>query len=135
VAGTATTHPNAALLVRLFDAFARRDGAVVVAALADDVVWRVGGVNAMAGAYRGRRTVVEFLRRTTDLTEGTYRSELRYALADDEHAVAVYRARGSRPDGREIDIDQVLLCRIEGGRRAEVVALPTDQAAFDAFWS
>jgi ketosteroid isomerase-like protein len=130
-----TTHPNAALLERLFGAFARRDGAVVVAALADEIVWRVGGVNAMAGDHRGRRAVVEFLRRTTELTAGSYRSTLRYVLADDEHAVAVYRASGSRPDGREIDIDQILLCRVEGGRLAEVVAVPTDQAAFDAFWS
>ena len=56
------------------------------------------------------------------------------ALADDERAVAVYRARGSRPDGREIDIEQILLCRVSDGRFVEVVAVPTDQRAFDAFW-
>jgi ketosteroid isomerase-like protein len=107
----------------------------VVAALDDDVVWRVGGRSVVAGDYRGRREVISFLRMTTEATAGTYRSTLLYALADDERAVAVYRARGSRPDGREIDIEQVLLCRVRDGRFLEVVAIPTDQDAFDAFWS
>jgi ketosteroid isomerase-like protein len=128
-------HPNAALARRIFEAFARRDGAAVVAALDDDVVWRVGGSSPVAGEYRGRRAVIGFLRMTTDVTEGTYRSRLLYALADDERAVAVYRANGSRPDGRRIDIEQVLLCRVADGRFVEVVAVPTDQRAFDAFWS
>src|SRR2546421_7383693 len=127
-------HPNAALARRIFEAFARRDGASVVAALDDDVVWRVGGRSPVAGEYRGRREVIAFLRMTTQATAGTYRSGLLYALADDERAVAVYRARGARPDGREIDIEQVLLCRVRDGRFVEVVAVPTDQPAFDAFW-
>ncbi len=127
-------HPNAALARRIFEAFARRDGASVVAALDDDVVWRVGGASPVAGEYRGRREVIGFLRMTTEATAGTYRSELRYALADDERAVVVYDARGSRPDGREIDIEQILLCRVRDGRFVEVVAVPTDQARFDAFW-
>jgi ketosteroid isomerase-like protein len=134
-ADLAPEHPNAALARRVFDAFGRRDGAAVVAALSDDVVWRVGGTSPVAGEYRGRREVIAFLRMTTQATDGTYRSELRYALADDERAVAVYRARGTRPDGRTIDIDQILLCRVTDGRLAEVVAVPTDQRAFDAFWS
>jgi hypothetical protein len=128
-------HPNAALARRIFAAFARRDGASVVAALDDEVVWRVGGESPVAGEYRGRRQVIEFLRMTTQATDGSYRSSLLYALADDERAVAVYRARGQRPDGREIDIEQILLCRVRDGRFVEVVAVPIDQRAFDAFWS
>lgn len=129
-----TEHPNAALARRFFEAFARRDGASVVAALDGDVVWRVGGASPVAGEYRGRREVIDFLRMTTQATDGTYRSELRYALADDERAVAVYRATGRRPDGRTIDIEQILLCRVQDGRFVEVVAVPTDQRAFDSFW-
>src|SRR5437899_9948063 len=123
-------HPNAALARRIFEAFARRDGASVVAALADDVVWRVGGTSPVAGEYRGRREVISFLRMTTQATGGTYRSELLWTVADDERAVAVYRARGARPDGRMIDIEQILLCQVSGGRFVEVIAVPTDQQAF-----
>ena len=135
VAQPTLEHPNAALARRIFEAFARRDGAAVVAALDDDVVWRVGGRSPVAGEYRGRREVIAFLRMTTESTGGTYRSSLRYALADDERAVAVYHARGERADGRRIDIEQILLCAVRDGRFVEVVAVPTDQAAFDAFWA
>src|SRR5919204_533203 len=117
-------HPGAARGGRFSAPSPRRDGAAVVTALDDDVVWRVGGSSPVAGEYRGRREVIDFLRMTTQATNGTYRSSLLYALADDERAVAVYRARGSRPDGREIDIEQILLCRVRGGRFLEVVAVP-----------
>ncbi|MGH9409829.1 MAG: hypothetical protein ACRD1V_10290 [Vicinamibacterales bacterium] len=59
---------------------------------------------------------------------------LRWSLADDEHAVAVYRAQGTRL-GRELDIDQVLLITLRGEQWAEILALPTDPPAFEAFWA
>jgi len=126
------THPNAELVERLFGAFGRDRGALA-AALVDDAVWRVTGANRMAGEYRGREAILAFLRETAVLTNGTYRAELRYAVADDERAVAVYRATGGR-DGRTIDIDQALFCVVRDGRLAEITAVPFDGAAFDAFW-
>jgi ketosteroid isomerase-like protein len=97
-------------------------------------VWRVAGANAMSGEYRGRDAILRFLRETLLLTGGTYRTELRYVVADDERAVAVYRARGER-DARSIDIDQALFCVVRDGRLAEITAVPFDAAAFDAFWA
>jgi uncharacterized protein len=127
-------HPNAALLARLFAAFGRRDGRAVAAMFDHDVVWRVGGRNPMTGEYRGWREVVRFLRRTTQETEDTYRTELVWAVADDDRGVAVYRARGRRA-GRSLDIEQVLLCGFRDSRIADVTALPVDAVAFDAFWA
>ena len=127
-------HPNAELLGRLFAAFGRRDGAAVAAIFDHEVVWRVGGSNPMTGEYRGWREVVRFLQRTTEETDGTYRSDLGWALADDERGVAVYRARGTRK-GRTSDIEIVLLCGFRDGRIADVTAMPVDSAAFDTFWS
>jgi len=128
-------HANEALLRRLFDAFAQRDAGVVAELLAEDVVWTVPGEMPVAGVHRGRRPVVRFLGQTSRFTEGTYRSELLYALGGDGRAVAVYRATGRRPDGRTLDLDQILLCRVEDGQLVEVRAVPTDQAAFEAFWA
>jgi len=125
-------HPNAALIRRLFAAFGR-DPKVIAAALARDVVWRVPGNTIMSGEYRGPREVVEFLRRTGIETEGTYRSRLHTVLADDDWAVAIYRAMGSR-NGIDLDVDQALVIRCEDGRLKEVTAVPLD-AAFDAFWA
>src|SRR2546428_13695472 len=126
-------HPNAELLRRLFEAFGRRDGAAVAAMFDHDVVWRVGGRNPMTGEYRGWREVVRFLRRTTQETDGTYLSRLRYAFADDERGVAVYRASGRR-NGRALDIDQVLLCEFRDGRISDVTAAPVRPAPFTECW-
>ncbi len=125
-------HPNAALIRRLFAAFGR-DPKVIAAALARDVVWRVPGNTIMSGEYRGPREVVEFLRRTGLETEGTYRSRLHTVLADDDWAVAIYRAMGNR-NGIDLDVDQALVIRCEDGRLKEVTAVPLD-SAFDAFWA
>ncbi len=127
------THPNAELVERLFGAFGR-DSLAVARAFAPDAVWRVTGSNAMTGEYRGRDAILEFLRQTGALTNGTYRVELQYVVADDERAVAVYRARGER-ENRTIDIDQALFCVVRDGKLAEITAVPFDAAAFNAFWA
>ena len=127
------SHPNAEILERAFSAFGR-DALVVARTLADDIVWRVPGTNAMSGEYVGRDAVLKFLRQTMVLSDGTYRTELRYVVADDGRAVAVYGARGER-EGRTLDIDQALFCVIRDGRIADVTAVPFDFPAFDAFWA
>lgn len=125
-------HPNAALTRRVFAAFGR-DPKVIAAALTRDVVWRVPGNTVMSGEYRGRRDVVEFLRRTGLETGGTYGSELHTVLANDEWGLAVYRAWGTR-NGIDMDVDQAFVIRFHDGMWKDVTAVPLD-AVFDAFWS
>ena len=125
-------HPNAQLIRRVFGAFGR-DAKAIGAALARDVVWRVPGSTVMSGEYHGRRSVIEFLRRTGLETGGTYGSRLHTVLANDEWGVAVYRARGSR-NGIDLDVDQALVIRFRDGLWQEVTAVPLDPS-FDAFWA
>jgi hypothetical protein len=125
-------HPNAALTRRVFAAFGS-DAKAISAALARDIVWRVPGHNVMSGEYRGRREVVEFLRRTGLETAGTYRSRLHTVFADDDWAVAIYRATGSR-NGIDLDVDQALVIRFADGLWQEVTAVPLD-SSFERFWS
>jgi ketosteroid isomerase-like protein len=125
-------HSNAALVQRVFAAFGT-DAMAVSAAFARDIVWRVPGNTVMSGEYRGRRDVVEFLRRTGLETGGTYRSRLQTVLADDEWAVAIYRATGSR-NGIDLDVDQALVIRVADGLWQDVTAVPLD-SAFETFWA
>jgi uncharacterized protein len=128
-----TEHSNAELARKGFDAF-RRDPFALARLIAEDAVWRVPGENTMSGEYRGREAIFAFLRRTGELTGGTYRAELRWVVADDDRAVVLYRASGRR-DGRALDIDQLLVCEIRGGQWADITAVPLDPHAFDAFWA
>jgi len=125
-------HPNAQLIRRLFGAFGS-DAMQISAAMTRDVLWRVPGATAMSGEYRGRRDVVDFLRRTGVETGGTYRSRLHTVFADDDWGLAVYRAWGTR-NGIDLDVEQALVFKFGDGMITEVTAVPLD-SAFDAFWA
>jgi ketosteroid isomerase-like protein len=124
---------NAAVVTRLFEAFERKDAFALRALFAEDAVWHVGGRSVVARTYQGRREIIRFLGTLPKLTDGTYSSRLIDVLASDDRAAVLYRATGRR-ERRELDIDQVLLFTLREGVVAEVVALPSDQHAFDAFW-
>jgi uncharacterized protein len=128
-------HPNAAAARRAFAAFVAGDLQAMLGMFTPDATWRVPGANAMAGEYRGRDEIVAFLRRTAEVTRGTYRVDLLWAVADDAHTVAVYRARGERDGRAPLDIEQALLVELRDGLWTDIRAQPLDQPAFDAFWA
>lgn len=125
---------NEALVREIFDAFARRQGFALRGLFAEDAVWTVPGRGVMAGVFRGREEIFRFLARLPKETDGTYGSSLQDVLASDERAAALYTARGTR-HGRTLELDQVLLFRIEDGLVRDVLALPSDPEAFEDFWS
>jgi ketosteroid isomerase-like protein len=118
---------------RVFDAFRGGDARALFDVIAPDAVWLVNGTVPVAQEYAGRDRIFELFRETRRLTDGTYLSTLKWLLADGEHAVAVYRAQGTRL-GRELDIDQVLLIDHADGVWQRIVAIPSDPPAFEAFW-
>ena len=125
---------NEAIVRRIFDAFARNEGFALRRLFAEDAVWNVPGSGVMAGVYGGRDEIFRFLARLPKETGGTYSSELVDVLSSDRRAAALYRARGSR-HGRTLELEQVLLFRIEDSLVREVLALPSDPDAFEAFWA
>jgi ketosteroid isomerase-like protein len=129
-----STTANEAAVRAVFDAFARREGLALRGLFAEDAIWRVPGSGVMAGTYRGREEIFRFLARLPKETGGTYGSQLVDVLASDERAAALYTARGSR-HGRTLELDQLLLFRFRDGLVSEVLALPSDPAAFEAFWA
>lgn len=124
---------NEALVRAIFAAFARKEGFALRGLFAEGAVWTVPGRGLMAGAYHGREAIFRFLARLPKETDGTYASSLRDVLASEDRAAALYTARGTR-NGRVLELEQVLLFRIEDGLVQEVLALPSDPGAFDAFW-
>ena len=125
---------NEALVRHIFAAFAEKRGFALRNVFAEDATWVVPGSGSMAGTFVGREQIFAFLGRLPKETAGTYSSALIDVLASDDRAAALYRASGER-HGRRLELDQVLLFRIEGGLVQEVLALPSDPAAFDRFWA
>jgi ketosteroid isomerase-like protein len=125
---------NEALVRRIFDAFARKEGLALRGLFATNAVWTVPGHGVMAGVHRGREEIFRFLARLPKETDRTYGSTLRDVLTSGERAAALYTARGTRR-GRTLELDQVLLFRIEDDLVQDVLALPSDPDAFEEFWA
>ncbi|HUG64475.1 MAG TPA: nuclear transport factor 2 family protein [Gaiellaceae bacterium] len=125
---------NEAVVRKIFDAFARKEGLALRGLFAEEAIWSVPGQGLMAGLYEGREAIFRFLAKLPKETGGTYRSELIDVLSSDDRAAALYRAHGMR-DGRTLELDQVLLFRIEDGLVRDVLALPSDPDAFERFWA
>jgi ketosteroid isomerase-like protein len=119
---------------RVFDAFRGGDPRALFEVIAEDAVWIVNGTVPVANVYEGREQIFLLFRETRRLTGGTYLSTLKWALSDDAHAAAVYRAQGRR-EGRELDIDQVLLIDHADGVWQRIMAIPSDPPAFERFWA
>lgn len=130
-----TTHPNAAMVRRLFAAFERGDLETILAVLPPDVTWHFPGRRGqLAGDHPGREAVLAFLARVPALTNGTFRTELVDVVANDTTAVVLFRGHATR-EGRTLDNPTCLRIRIEDGRPVEVWEFVWDLFDVDAFWS
>jgi ketosteroid isomerase-like protein len=127
-------HPNAKLLKDGYAAFERGDMAALNELFAQDVVWHLGGNNQLSGEHKGRDAVFAAFAKSVTLSGGTFKVELHDVVANDEHAVALTRATASR-EGRSIDVGDVDVYHVKGGKVTEMWSFTGDQAATDAFWS
>ena len=123
-----------AVVRRIFDAFARKDGFALRGLFAEDAVWHVPCDSIMAGTHAGREAIFSFLGRLPKETGGTYASRLIDVLVSDERAAALYVASGERGE-TTLELEQLLLFTFRDGLVQSVLALPTDPATFEAFWA
>ncbi len=124
-------HPNAALIRKMYDAFIRGDYIpTLTEILSEDVVWHLPGAGPFAGDHRGRDAVFAAMGHF----DGSVQLELHDVLANDEHAVALLRARGSRK-GKEYDALEIDIFHISDGKVTEFWSFSEDQRLTDEYWS
>jgi ketosteroid isomerase-like protein len=127
-------HPNEELVHKGFDAFSKGDLDTVRALFDPDAVRHAPGRSRLSGDHRGVDDILDYFARTMELTAGTFRVELHDVLANDEHAVALYVARGER-QGRTLEDKSVLVSHIGNGKFVETWQHSEDQYAADEFLS
>ncbi len=120
-------HPNAAIVRTLYGTTGGPEA--VRHLFHEDVVWHLPGRHPMSGEHRGRDAVLVAMRYFDGI-----QLEVHGVLADDEHAVALLRATGSRKD-REYDALEVDVFHLRAGRIAEFWSFSQDQRLTDEFWS
>jgi hypothetical protein len=128
------THPNEELVRRAFDAFASGDVETLRGLIDPGSVWHAAGRNRLAGDHRGVEAILGYFARTMELTGGTFRTELHDVVANDEHAVSLFMARGQR-DGKTLGARNVLVTHVRNGKLGETWLFSGDQYAADEFLS
>ena len=101
---------------------------------AADVVWHVEGHNPLAQTYRGRDEVFAAFRAFETASGKTLRVRLMSVAANNEYALAVLHASGTR-NGQPYECYEYDVYRIAHGSVQEFWSFSANQHATDAFWS
>jgi ketosteroid isomerase-like protein len=129
-------HSNEDLVRAGFAAFSRGDMDYLQKQFfAEGVRYHLPGRSPLAGVYEGPEQVIQLFARLFELTGSTFRVELHDVLATDEHAVALYTARGERAGKQQLNDNQVLICHIRDGKASELWVQATDLYTLDGFFS
>jgi ketosteroid isomerase-like protein len=128
-------HPNATRIRELFAAFRAGDVERIRELIPEDAVWHFPGRRGrLAGTHRGRDAIFGFLLNVQALTDHTFHLELIDVLADEAHAVALFRGHAQRR-GKTLDNPTCLRMRLDEGKVVEVWEFVWDLFAVDEFWS
>jgi ketosteroid isomerase-like protein len=129
------THPNVDLLQRYFAALTTGEAAQALPFFTDETALHIPGRSPHAGTYRGQDAVLAYYTRIFQDTEGRFENlGVSDILASDGHAAALVHWRVSRGD-RTMDIDRVVIYRIEGDKILEMWVRDWDQYAYDELFA
>jgi len=131
--GAIENHPNAVLARELWSATAEGDADALRRLFADDIVWTTFGTNPLAGQIQGPEAILSYLATVGEEADDLC-STLKSLYVNDEGAVIFFHISAIRGE-RKLEVDVLLLFRLENGRAVSALMIPADQDANDAFWS
>ena len=125
------THPNIDFMRRYSAALTAGQAAEVLPYYAEDLVLHIPGRSPHAGTFHGQDAVLAYYTRIFRDTEGRFENlGVDDILASDTHAVSLVRWRVTRGE-RTLDIDRVVVYRIEDERITEIWVRDWDQYGYD----
>jgi ketosteroid isomerase-like protein len=126
-------HPNALIAHRMWDAIACGDADALRSVLAPDFVWRATARGTpWQGLHQGVDTAIDMLARVGEATD-VFDAALVDVLASDERVAVVFRVHIGI-GAREVELEYLALGRVAGDTIREILTVPLDPAAIEAFW-
>jgi ketosteroid isomerase-like protein len=113
---------------------ARAAGEALEGFVTDDVVWIVPGENLISGTYTGPADLRRYINLREELSAGTFRIEIQHVVARERAALLLSTSHAER-NGSVMDSPGAALFEIRDGKIAACRLVPSDQAAFNEFWS
>jgi ketosteroid isomerase-like protein len=120
-------------LIRAFYA-ARASNGPLDGFITDDVVWEVPGSSRIAGTYKGPSELRAYIALRDELSAGTFRIDVHHVIARARAALLLSTSHAAR-NGTVLDSPGAAIFELRDGLIARCRLLPSDQSAFDAFWS
>ena len=113
---------NKQLLQNIFKELSMGDSRPFVAALADDVTWKVMGRTQWSGTYRGKQTVLDdLLRQLQSRLADRYRASAERIIAEGPYVVVQARGQSVTTAGIPYNNEYCFIYRVENGQIKEVI--------------
>jgi ketosteroid isomerase-like protein len=125
---TTTEHPNATLIRRGLEAFNRGEIDAFANLVADDVVWHQIG----AETIRGKQAMAESMPGAGEV-DWQITADVHDVVANDEHAVALVNATGTR-NGKTLKYRTAEILHMRDGKITERWAFSDDPEAIKRFF-
>jgi len=125
-------HPHFKVARRLWDGIAQAEAPTLYEILGEKGVWCMPGRSPLAGVYEGPAAVLSFLAEVGERCD-EMRAELIDVFVSEQGAVIRYGIHARRGTNL-LDMEHLLLTRIEGGKIVEAIFAPIDQEKYDRFW-
>ena len=127
------THPNALVIEKMYQDFARGDLASMLNACADNVTFQLAGKSRLAGKYTKENFGQGFVAKLMELTNQTLKVEVHDILASDRHGVVLASDLFTHK-GEKVQLRTVHVWRFENGKPVAWYEYPRDLYQFDAIF-
>jgi uncharacterized protein len=123
-------HPNEEVARSASEALSKGDMEGFLNLHTDDTVVHFPGRGPMAGDHRGKDGVAQMFQQQMQILDSPPQIENHDILANDDHVVVLNKTWGTR-NGKTLELNQVVVMHIKGGKIAEVWLHFSDQQALD----
>jgi uncharacterized protein len=125
---------NRQVIVDVYKAFLTGDPVPALAAFNDASVWIEPGDNERSGVYRGVVEIAKHTLNCSDLTDGTFGTDVIEILDGEQFVVVVERMLALR-NGTSLNMVVNTVFEMTNGVVTEMRVLPYDCEAWNEFWS
>jgi len=118
-----------------YAAFSAGDMDKLGALYTDDFVHSVGGNSQLTGDYKGIPAAMGYYGKLFELSGGTFNVDLKSVTEQGDNKVVTVHTNKAERDAKKLDDDTTLNFTVKGDKIARIDEAPSDQAAYDDFWS
>ncbi|MHC9538570.1 MAG: nuclear transport factor 2 family protein [Vulcanimicrobiota bacterium] len=123
---------NKEIVAKYYEYYSKGDIDGIKSVMADDVEWHIPGHHPLAGTKKGINEVVAFFKQ---LQKAHFKAEVLILAANDDYVIDCHRGWGESGNNK-VDMNWVLLFKIENGKIQKVQNFAGDQHGADSFfWS